>query len=527
MELPPGGFARLDPTSPLPQAKVMAQPRRRFGPLFRITAVAALVILVSLPFWQTAGEQWSAWMLSRRLRDPAEGVRREAADQLVRLGPPATSWVIAAMRDSNPVVRRLATSILPRTAPEKADRVVAALRTAARDSDPSVRAAAVEQMAAFVTGGPLSTGPESRELALGALRDSLRDAAPQVREAAGSTLWNLGPLARPAAGDLDRALDGPDRTLRVIAADALLKISPNESRARVAAAMTALVVDYSDPTHDWRAAFNHHRAANTLKNAIGEEALATRLGLLLNDPDPRTRQGAMFDLTVHCPDAEVLTRLLKDAMASFDGNIRCDAALFLVGHRPELASKALDCLASEIVNPVEGTSFFSHLIDQLKRESPRSLGQLARRLADELPKIRDGERRIYVAMALGEIGPEAQAAVPALLENADSSDRLVATRAIESLAKIDSKSAAKKLPVLLELMNPGVENAVRLVALAALRDIGPSATVAVPALLKTVDEEDIAISTAAIEALTKIDPPAAAAIKQSIETGVLRPRDEP
>ncbi len=62
--------------------------------------------------------------------------------------------------------------------------------------------------------------------------------------------------------------------------------------------------------------------------------------------------------------------------------------------------------------------------------------------------------------------------------------------------------------------------------MAALRDLGPAAATAVSALLKTVDEEDLAISAAAIEALTKIDPPAAAAIKRGIETGALRSHDD-
>jgi len=497
----------------------MAHSRRRFGPLFRVTAVAALVLIVSMPFWPKAQEQWTAWMLSRRLRDSAEPVRREAAEQLVRLGPPASSWVIGAMRDTNPVVRRLACSILPRTVPEQADQAVRALIAAAQDSDLSVRTAAVEQLGAFVTGGPLRTDAASRELALGAVRRALEDSSPRVREAAGWTLWNLGTLAKSAAGDLDRALDGPHQAPRVVAAMALLKICPNEARPRIAAAMASLLEDHSDP-------FNHHRAVTTLINAIGEDAMAIRLAPLLKSQNRDTRSGAMLDLTVHCPNAKALTSYLKDAMASPDAGIRCDAALFLVAHRPELASQALDLLVAEIVNPVEGTYYFSHVIDQLKRMSPQSLARVAGRLADALPEITNGERRVYVIMALGQIGPDAKAAVPALSEAANSSDQLAAVRAVESLTKIDPKTAAAKLPALVGLMKPGHAAAVRWVALAALRDLGPAAVTAVPELLKVVDEEDLTVSTAAIEALTKIDPPAAAAIKQGIESGALRSRDD-
>ncbi len=183
-------------------------------------------------------------------------------------------------------------------------------------------------------------------------------------------------------------------------------------------------------------------------------------------------------------------------------------------------------LAAEIVKPTEGTYFFSYLIRELKKASPRSLRRVAQSLAGSLPQTSRPERRTYIILALGEIGRDARIAVPALLEAASSGDRLLAVRAIGSLTKIDPGSAATKMPALLDWMNPGHETAVRLSAMAALRDLGPAAAAAVPALLKTVDEEDLAISAAAIEALSKIDPPAADAIKRGIETGDRRSRDD-
>ncbi len=296
-------------------------------------------------------------MLAHRLRDPVESVRRRAGEQIVQLGSPATSWVIGAMHDPNAVVRRLACSILPRTVPEKADQAVAALVTAARDSDASVRAAAVEQLGPFVSSGPLRTGAASREAALRAICAALEDKAARVRNAAGLALWNLGPLANLAVVDLDRALDGPDRSLRVLAAMTLLKINDRDannvpqsrlslrertsfrgakgdndfrpapkrtdSRLRVAAAMTSLLADHSD-------SFNHWRAVHTLKGAIGEEALAAKLVSFLKDQDTTVRHGAMDDLKTHCPTAAAATAGVKDALGSPDGMIRCDAAAFAV-----------------------------------------------------------------------------------------------------------------------------------------------------------------------------------------------------
>jgi hypothetical protein len=61
----------------------------------------------------------------------------------------------------------------------------------------------------------------------------------------------------------------------------------------------------------------------------------------------------------------------------------------------------------------------------------------------------------------------------------------------------------------------------RLGAMAALRDIGPPATVPVPALLEAADKEDLNTLVAAIT-LSRVAPATAAAFKRTIETGALR-----
>ena len=123
----------------------MNRNRRRFGRLFYVTAALAAVVLLSRPFWQMANEQYTAWRLVGQLRDPTESTRRQAASELVRLGPAATSWAIRAMRDKDPVVRELACSIVVQTMPQRPDRALAALLGAATDSDPGVRQSALPQ----------------------------------------------------------------------------------------------------------------------------------------------------------------------------------------------------------------------------------------------------------------------------------------------------------------------------------------------------------------------------------------------
>jgi hypothetical protein len=127
------------------------------------------------------------------------------------------------------------------------------------------------------------------------------------------------------------------------------------------------------------------------------------------------------------------------------------------------------------------------LVQQLKKVSPGSVPRFAQSLAAALPRTTDPERHSYIILALGEIGPDANAAVPALLKAANSSDRLIAVQSIGSLTKIAPKWAATRMADLFDAMQPNQEPAVRLGALAALRDLGPAAATAVPALLKIVE----------------------------------------
>ena len=45
----------------------MARSRRRFGPLFYLTAGPAVVVIASIPLWAPAIQQFGAWRLTRQL----------------------------------------------------------------------------------------------------------------------------------------------------------------------------------------------------------------------------------------------------------------------------------------------------------------------------------------------------------------------------------------------------------------------------------------------------------------------------
>lgn len=511
----------------------MARSHRRFGPLFYRTAIVALILIVSIPFWRTGIEQLSAWRLTHQLHNPVEAVRRKAAEGLVQLGPSATPWVIRAMRDPDARVRALACSTLVRTAPEDAEAPLVALLAAVKDSDPSVRAAAVGQLELIIARYGLSLESRVHERAIQAVCTLLGDGSPQVRGAIRSALWNLGPMARSAVVDLERALDGADKPLRILAAEALLRIDLTATRPHVIAAMSALLTDQSIRLEHWR-------LVKVLTSAQGEDAMAAMLIPLLKHPEPGIRLQAVNDLITHCTQAKAFKATLIEALASDDVGMRSEAALFLLELEPSVADRAIVTIAEELTAPIEGSYLQWGLVDRMRQRaspmfsltmgpqaSPAVLTRLARALVDKLARADKAIVKVNAIRALREIGPDAMPAVPALLAASKSGDMKIATAAVEALVKIDPTSAASHVPSLLAWMTVGHDSTTRLTAIGSLRDLGPTAATAIPALLRAADEENLAISAAAIEAISSIDPATGSAIKQAIEKGALSSPDDP
>jgi HEAT repeat protein len=161
------------------------------------------------------------------------------------------------------------------------------------------------------------------------------------------------------------------------------------------------------------------------------------------------------------------------------------------------------------------------------REATTDSYLLARALVDKLARADKAVVRVNAIGALGELGPDAMPAVPALLDASRSGDLDIAIRAVEALVKIDSRSAATRLPSLLDWMTAGHDSTIRLTAMASLRDLGPAAATAIPALLHVADEENLTTSAAALEAISRIDPAAGSALKQAIEKGTTGSPNDP
>src|SRR5919201_1470415 len=126
----------------------------------------------------------------------------------------------------------------------------------------------------------------------------------------------------------------------------------------------------------------------------------------------------------------------------------------------------------------------------------KSIPQLERMLQDADPRV-----QAQGAYGLSLHGPEARAAVPALIEalKKEVSVRQYAARALGEIGP----EARDAVPALMEALHDP-EWTVRRQAALALGRIGPEARAAVAALLKLRQDRDHLVRKAAQEALTKI-----------------------
>ena len=172
-----------------------------------------------------------------------------------------------------------------------------------------------------------------------------------------------------------------------------------------------------------------------------------------------------------------------------------------------MASRAIDTLAEQIADPLEGSYLRGTWSNGPGQAAPGSMKPLTPKLLDLLARSTKPTARETIITALGEIGPQAAAAVPVLLELVEregSRDRHEGRRGAgedRSAGRRDQASGAARMD--------GAQVTIPPFACVRWRrcgDLGTAAASAIPALLTLADEQDLAISAGAIEAISKIDP---------------------
>jgi HEAT repeat protein len=299
-----------------------------------------------------------------------------------------------------------------------------------------------------------------------ALTAALRDPDSLVRAEAAQDLGQLGPVARAAAADLRRALKDDDVYVRIHAAVAAALVEPAS-----APPLATLVEALQDSKEDVRVAGIAVLASLAQR---GRPAIPALIGAL-SDPEDRVRRAAALALGELAPErmratpgpeiAALARALQKDE--SLDVRHMAVRALGNYGSEAWAAAPALrQALCDEAPRVARDAA------DLLARFGAPAADMLAAAVQD--PQATD---RAWSVRCLGEIGPKARAAIPALmgaLKEEKTDLRLEAAWALLRIAPGPGRKAA--VPVLLALLKePSL--GLRANVLATLEDVGPDKAV--------------------------------------------------
>jgi HEAT repeat protein len=507
----------------------------------RLAALAAVAVLASAAFAETPSDPRVAQAV-RQLREGSDDDQLKAIRTIRDLGPdgaPAVAALTEALKDGAPARR---TEIV---------KVLAALGPAAKESIPTLVAIAYEPRVDHVLfaeavnavaalgdagnreivtlclfhenhgrgGKYISTSfpdylAKHAPATLPVMADLLTDPNRLTRQRAAISLANL--FAPPAenktavrpqisAATRDRvvpalraALDDPDLRTRSWAAAALLDADPSAVDVAVPALLTAarkgetthhevasllrsgaagarVVVDYLDePNPSAQRTFAGYLAQ------FGEPSLPV-LADGLRHPSPRVRAGVIQAIR----DSGRVARLRSGVtarLADQDEKVRVRAAAALTTVEPNRAGAAVPVLA-------------------------------------ELVFSRDRDVRAEALAALEGLGAVARPAVPALLRRLRSGNFDTRLATAEALQSADRSAWRTYVPVFVAALKSD-QGSHRTRALHRLRDTGPDARAALPAVRPFFTDDDPMVRVLAAEAAFRIDP-ATATEAVACLTGVL------
>ncbi len=280
-----------------------------------------------------------------------------------------------------------------------------------------MRRGAATLLAASLLAGCALDEPRYQEKPLSAWVEQLADRDRDTQRKAVNALNTCGAESVPY---LVRALRSRDRFLRDGAVNALAEILKKEGggteRQHGLNALVSAVAD-EDPDLRWRAI--HSTVAAAIES--GDTELAVRLVPLfigaLDDPEGNVRLAAAASLgdlgSQASPAVKPLIRRLSDP----EPNVQLEAALALlsVGTEEARAAVPVKLLASALSDDEKSPfSWWS------KEKVPRALGGLKERASDAVPALtaalKNDSLQSDAVWALGEIGPAARTAIPALEE---------------------------------------------------------------------------------------------------------------
>jgi HEAT repeat protein len=376
----------------------------------------------------------------------------------------------------------------------------------------------------------LQSMPEARTV-VETLKSALHDQDKLVRRDVAATLGHLGAAARDAKAALVITLNDSDSEVRANAAEALGKLGPE---ARDCA--DALLAVLKDPDASVRA-----KAIAGLRGMQAEpKRIVEPLRAALNDTDEKVRTNAaaaLGDVFINpgqLPDetyAELFVALalavrqeeeqeVVEATDLLPGRMDDDVVKVvlpvLVERAKEAKGESRPKLVRALVHVLARTSYSRRAReeDDAPQNGPpdvrfRDAVRAAVPLLIEALESTDDVLRSRTAFALAMIGPEAKAAVPALLGALQSPDNPLSGAAF-ALGQI-GPAAKEAVPALIDLLK-STDVVVRRNAASALGEMGPAAKAAVGPLQECLQDPNDSVRDHARMALRKIQP--AAAIRQ-------------
>jgi HEAT repeat protein len=405
-------------------------------------------------------------------RPPTPEEREKLADAL-RVKVQAAQTVLPLLKDDDPVVRWNAAALLGELG-VRAREVVPALRNMLRTEKAQIR-----RNDRLIPLEPLRSN-YSDVGAYATPREA--DKEDELRLAAVGALGRFGPDAVGAVPELDAILRSDKNTrTRWFTAAAIHGIGPAAKDAvpilievmnsREAVESTAGEEETDGYSNNFL--FPHTKAAVPLKVAaavalggIGPRARAavSFLAQLLDDADPPARAEAAFALgNIGCDDAPVIAKLVKLTQLETDDWV-ADRAGHALG---KMGAKAILAMT-------------------------------------EQSKVGDPDIRVRFITALGEAGPAAAQAIPALGQAAADPDEEIRKAAVIALGLVGKgPAAANAIPILIAALNDA-DRQVRVEAVWGLSRSGAQSKPLIAALVAALSDPDGEVASSASSAVCKI-----------------------
>jgi HEAT repeat protein len=379
--------------------------------------------------------------LVQQLEDEDVMLRVQAQDALVRMGKSAVPTMIKLLEGQSLELREAAADVLLEMGPE-AEEAIPTLIDAIYDKDETMRRAA-----AFALVGI------GRASAIPTLVKALKNNKVGVRITGAEALNVMGAEAQVASQALHVALHDENYKVRIYAAATILSF---------------------DPSHE-------------------EAFLVISRALQLNDANVRAFSAmAISSAEVR---SHALAPPLLECARDDNGTVRYFAleALGVIGNdSPETVEFLIEGIKNEDIGIGEKTSMAGALVNIGKPVVP---------LVIKLLDNPNDDVRSLALRVLGNIGPEADEAIPFLLNKIKDRDKMIALAAGQALAHIGGKDVVLALTALLE----DSEDYVRYYAANTLGYMGPDASEALPSLLKCLEDEEARVRASAAIAIGSIE----------------------